>query len=82
VFLVPHRGGGTTSARHYLYSWGLAYYLTFELGLLETEALDHYVAAEARDLPPMDRFERLVHMPLEQFEPAWRRYMLELQPPR
>jgi hypothetical protein len=82
VFLVPHRGGGTTSARHYLYSWGLAYYLTFEMGLLETEALDQYAAADSRDLSPPARFERLVHMPLAQFEPAWRRYMLELRPPR
>lgn len=82
VFLVPHRGGGATSARHYLYSWGLAYYLTFEMGLLETEALDQYAAADAQDLPSATRFERLVHMPLARFEPAWRRYMLELQPPR
>jgi hypothetical protein len=29
-FLVPHDASGETSERHYLYAWGLAYYLAFE----------------------------------------------------
>lgn len=82
VFLVPHRSGGTASTRHYLYSWGLAYYLTFELSLLESSALEQYVTARQQPIAPVSRFEQLVNMPLSQFEPAWRKYILELQTPR
>ncbi len=78
-FLVPHRSGDTASARHYLYSWGLAYYLMFELALLENDALDRYVAPSARHQPPIERFEQLVKMPLEQFEAKWREHMLTLR---
>lgn len=79
AFLVPHRGGGDTSARHYLYSWGLAYYLTFERSLLGTHALDQYVSLEAAKLPPVDRFEQLTGAPLDVLEAQWRETMLKLK---
>ncbi len=82
AFLVLHGGTDNTSSRHYLYSWGLAYYLTFEKSLLGTEALDAYVAGEESDLSPLVRFERLVDMPLAKFEQRWREEMLSLRSDR
>ena len=79
AFLVLHSGTDNISSRHYFYSWGLTYYLTFEKSLLGTEALDAYVAGEARDLSPLVRFERLVDMPLAKFEQQWREEMLALR---
>src|SRR5437868_5554133 len=67
-FLVSHPGGAQASKRHYLYSWGLAYYLAFRQPLLETSALDRYVERHTPPLPPFARFETLVGMPLDQFE--------------
>ena len=71
-------GDGAAARRHYLYAWGLAYYLTFEHRLLGSPALDRYVAPDARAVPPQQRFERLVGTPLEEFEPAWRKYIRTL----
>ena len=78
VFLVPHRRVANASDRHYLYSWGLAYYLTFRKLLLGTDVLDGYVSRRAGRFPPTDRFERLVGMPLDEFERQWRKHMLSL----
>jgi hypothetical protein len=69
-FLGPH--GDTSSQRHYLYAWGLAYYLAFDESLLATSKLDAYVAPDAKRLDPITRFERLVNQPLPQFERRWR----------
>jgi len=67
------------SARYYAYAWAVAYYLGFDQRVLTGERLDTYVRAEAAKLPPVARFERLVDMPLGQFEAAWRRYVQELK---
>ncbi len=67
-FLVLHPGGEAASQRYYLYSWGLAYYLAFRQPVLETAALDRYVDREAVKTAPVNRFEKLVGMPLKQFE--------------
>ncbi|HEX5104233.1 MAG TPA: DUF1570 domain-containing protein [Pirellulaceae bacterium] len=72
-FLGPH--GDTSSQRHYLYAWGLAYYLAFDENLLGTPRFDAYVAGEAKGLDPIVRFERLVNAPLPQFERRWREAM-------
>jgi hypothetical protein len=65
--------------RHYVYAWGLAYYLTFEGNLLSPEILDPYVINEGR-FGPTARFTRLVGMPLSKFERQWRQTMLGLRP--
>jgi len=78
-FLVSHPGGEAASQRYYLYSWGLAYYLAFRQPLLETAALDHYVERAAAAKPPVERFERLVGMPLATFEAQWRNTMLRMK---
>ncbi len=73
-----------TAERHYVYCWGLAYYLTFQtqlLGsqLLGTTALDQFVESAAESNSPVTRFEKLINMPLDKFEPIWREYVLDLQ---
>jgi hypothetical protein len=78
-FLVYHPGGASASKTYYLYSWGLAWYLTFRQPVLETVALDRYVDRSAAKLPPVARFEKLVGMPLDQFESRWRAEMLRLK---
>jgi hypothetical protein len=83
AFLVPHGGSGATSARHYAYSFGVAYYLTFERGVLGSTALDEFVRAEgASGDSPIRRFEKLVRQPLPEFERQWREYILNLSAPR
>jgi len=70
---------GSQANRLYAYAWGLAYYLTFEKHALGSPALDQYVAPPAKNLSPVERFEKLVGMPLAKFEPAWREYILNLR---
>jgi hypothetical protein len=72
-FLGPH--GNASSQRHYLYAWGLAYYLAFDHGLLGTRRLDEYVASSAEEADPILRFEKLVGQPLTEFERQWRSVM-------
>lgn len=68
-----------TSQRHYVHSWGLAYYLTFQTQLLGAPALDQFVEPAAENNSPVARFEKLINMPLDKFEPIWREYVLELR---
>jgi len=81
-FLVPHRSELSTSRRHYLYSWGLAYFLAFQQPTLTGDAMDQYVDRRGELLGPQLRFSRLIDMPLDQFERIWREQMLDLKPPR
>lgn len=79
AFLVTHVDG--SSQRHYLYSWGLAWYLTFYQNLLGSTSLDRYVGPEGAALSPVARFEQLVEMPLVDFERRWRAEMRAIKPP-
>ena len=78
AFLVSHIEGGETSARHYLYSWGLAYYLMFQRPVLNTTSLERFVDSKS-SLTPIERFEKLAGMSLLDFEVAWRESMLDLK---
>ncbi|MGC4004521.1 MAG: DUF1570 domain-containing protein [Pirellulales bacterium] len=78
-FLVSHEQQARESQRLYLYSWGLAYYLAIREPVLQSKALDQYVAAGAKDLPPIKRFERMVGQPLDEFEKRWRKEMGEYE---
>jgi hypothetical protein len=64
--------------RYYAYAWGLAYYLTYEKHLLGSPALDKYLQAGKRQMPPVPRFEELTGMPLDQFQREWRDYIQRL----
>lgn len=70
--------GGRESERHYLYAWGLSYYLVTEKNLLGSSALDEFVSQQAVALPPAARLEKLVQQPLARFEEEWRAKMLKL----
>jgi len=78
-FLPAHRGAADGASRLYAYSWGLAYFLTFERPVLGTKAFDEFVNPAAGNQPPKARFEKLVGMPLAEFETRWRASMLELK---
>ena len=79
TFLGIHDAGGQTVSRAYYYSWGLAYYLAFEQGVLGTAALDAYLSPSASEVNPVERFEKLVGAPLAEFQPRWRKAMLALK---
>ncbi len=76
LFLVSHPDAARASDRHYLYCWGLVYYLTFATPGFNGKALD---ALTSRDLPDESRkLERWVAMPLTEFEKQWHAWMLKL----
>jgi hypothetical protein len=77
-FLLPVNASPSETVgagRHYVYAWGLAYYLAFETRLLSGAALDRYVQPESRKLTPVQRFEQLVGQPIEALEKQWREAM-------
>lgn len=73
--------GGRASERHYLYSWGLSYYLVTEKNLLGSPALDEFVSQQSASLSPTTRLEKLVHQSLGKFETQWREKLQKLAPP-
>ena len=82
-FLVGHTGGRKASQQSYLMAWGLA----FHLAILEPALTPASLAAICEPVPEGDpatgrvaEFERLVGMPIGEFEAAWRRRMLSLRP--
>jgi hypothetical protein len=79
-FQVAHAAERQASDRHYLASWALAFYLTFERRLLGTRALDDYVKATGRGDDPLKAFEELVGQPLPEFEKAYLEYLKNLRP--
>jgi hypothetical protein len=79
TFLAGHADDGQMVSRAYYYSWGLAYYLAFEHGVLGSDQFEAYLKGAASDMSPVARFETLVGMPLGQFEREWRGAMLALK---
>jgi hypothetical protein len=79
-FLVAHAAATQAADRHYLASWGLAFYLTFERKLLGTKAMDDYVTSLKRGTDPLMAFETLVGQPLAAFEMDYRNYLKKLDP--
>jgi hypothetical protein len=73
-FLLSHNNGA--SQRHYLYAWGLAYYLTIEEGMLQDGKLALYLTAH--DKASLQRLEELTGKPLAELEREWRRAMLRM----
>ncbi len=79
VFLATH-AQADVSQRHYLYSWGLAWWLLLRGQGMSGHALEQYAAPEMASHPPIARFEQFVGMGLQEFEPQWRTAMLQLGP--
>lgn len=79
LFFVRHTQENFESNRQYDASWALAHFLTFELKLTSTPGMEEYVrpAPAGQDI---QRFEKLVNMPLEKCESLWKQYLLRLRP--
>jgi hypothetical protein len=89
AFISRDHSDVANADRHYVYSWGLAYCLTFRMRQLGTPALDQYVRKPAEGVTPVQRFEKLVEngrlarrIPLAEFERRWRHYIFELCQPK
>lgn len=78
TFLAAHSSGQETS-RPYYYSWGLAYYLAFDQGVVGTPQFDEYLSPAASGNSAVQRFEKLVGAPLDEFQQRWREAMLALK---
>lgn len=78
-FLSAHALNAQLQSRIYYYSWGLAYYLAFEQGVIGTPALDAYLSPAAAGTGAIERFEKLVGAPLDEFQKRWRAAMLDLK---
>ena len=74
TFLSAHTADSEAASRFYYYSWGLAYYLAFEPGILGSSQFEAYLSPAAAKLPPVARFEKLVGMPLTEFQARWTAY--------
>ncbi|MBI3837758.1 MAG: DUF1570 domain-containing protein [Planctomycetia bacterium] len=80
TFLSAHTAAGETASRYYYYSWGLAYYLAFERGVFGSTQFEAYLNPAAAGKPVVERFEKLVGEPLDEFQRHWREAMLDLKP--
>jgi len=80
-FLIGHAGGRKASQQSYLMAWGLA----FHLAVLEPVLTPASLAAICEPVDAADEsarvveFERLVGMPIAEFDAAWRRQILALR---
>jgi hypothetical protein len=79
-YLVAHASSRQLADRHYLTSWALAFYLTFDQRLLGTRAFDLYLKGQGRGADPIDAFQALAGKPLPQFEREFHQYLTRLQP--
>jgi Protein of unknown function (DUF1570) len=78
-FLLAHVVDRQSSDRHYLTSWALAFYLTFERRLFGSAPMDRFVKQFGEGADPKASFEELLGMPLAKFEPEFRKYVQLLQ---
>ncbi len=78
-FQVGHASDKQGSDKHYLTSWALAFYLTFDRKILGKKALDDYIKSLQRDTDPLEAFQELVGVPLAKFESDFHQYILRLQ---
>lgn len=78
TFLAAHSSAQEAS-RSYYYSWGLAYYLAFDQTVVGTPQFDEYLSPAASARPAVERFEKLVGIPLDEFQQRWRDATLSLK---
>jgi len=71
AFIAGHAAATEASGRAYLVAWGLAFDLAVAEPLLTPRAIAALGRSDGGDA--VARFEQLTGMPLERFEPAWRR---------
>jgi hypothetical protein len=80
AFLAAHADQKAAADRAYLSSWALAYYLTFERRAVGTKGFREYLVAVNGGGDPRAAFAKLVGQELAEFEAAWHKYLLALQP--
>lgn len=79
-FLVAHDAQRQGSARHYLNSYSLAYFLTFDRRILGTPQLQEYVQARKRGVDELVAFRALIgNKGMAQFEKDYQEYLSRLQ---
>lgn len=71
AFIAGHAAATEASGRAYLVAWGLAFDLAVAEPLLTPRAIAALGRSDGGDA--VARFEQLTGMPLDRFEPAWRR---------
>lgn len=76
AFLAGHDGDDRAVA--YLMAWGLALDLAIVRPVLSRQALAGLTAAGETD--PLDRFEAIVGMPVDEYDRRWRQRMVSLRP--
>lgn len=77
-FVVGHGNAAATSRRAYLLAWGLAYDLVLGSPALSGKGIEQAARRGEDAGGERARFERLVGMPVDEFEAAWRGRMLAL----
>jgi len=77
-FMVGHGNAAATSRQAYLLAWGLAFDLALGSPVLSVKAIEEAARGGSAAGDERERFERLVGMPSEEFESAWRARMLAL----
>lgn len=77
-FIAGHASAAEDPSHAYLVAWGLAFDLAVTQPLLAPQAV--VALGQGGDGDEVARFERLVGVPLETFEPQWRRRMAALRP--
>ena len=80
AFLASHADQKAASDRAYLSSWALAHYLTFDRGVIGTDAFRKYLVAVNGGGDPRKAFAELVGKELPAFEKDWHDYLLRLRP--
>lgn len=78
-FLLAHTGDRQVSDLHYVTSWAVAHYLTFERRLFGAPAMDKYVQALHDGRDARSALEDLVGQPLPAFDADFRKFLAQLQ---
>lgn len=78
-FQVAHASEAQASNNYYLMSWGLAFYLTFELQKLGTPEMDAFVKAINEGVNPVSAFEKMVGKSVKEFENDLHWYLSHLK---
>jgi len=78
-FIAGHVAARADTARAYLAAWGLALDLAMLRPVITPTALAAFCGPADREQDPVARFEALVGMPIGEFEPGWRKRVLDLR---
>lgn len=78
-FQVAHAAEQALSDRHYLAAWGLAYYLTFELQVVDSPVMEKYAQNLKAGMDPVKALERMIKKPITEIEKDLHDYLGRLK---